>query len=183
MYSAAIGYKFAPLLLINCWEMRLTTLASGCTERNCTILHTGWPIWSRTSVCWHQFQSSIPGKASYNKTQLQIWTPQKLVRDQMGHPVLWNEDVPYNPHWGNSRSIARFWGASSPWLKALPTIKASPVPTGSTLCQTASHYACHWHEWWIPILSTTCATSVFIHWWQAPNIEENVGSIANLLEV
>ena len=48
---------------------------------------TGWSIWSRNTVCWHQFNGSATLWTSYTKAQILFQFPQKVVLDQMDHHV------------------------------------------------------------------------------------------------
>ena len=51
---------------------------------------TGWPVWSRKRLCWHQIQSSVTGlgcRPNLQLNQLQIWSQHKLFCDHTGHPV------------------------------------------------------------------------------------------------
>ena len=49
---------------------------------------TGWSIWSRNTVWWHQIKSSPTVNPSHTKVQLLFQCQQKLVLEQMDHPVV-----------------------------------------------------------------------------------------------
>ena len=54
-----------------------------------SLLCTRWPIWSRTSFCWHWNNSCALVQEVYIAAELLIWCQPTAFRDQMAHPVLW----------------------------------------------------------------------------------------------
>ena len=77
-------------------ERWVMAVISSCTT------HTWWPISSRTRFCWQQFQSYVTRWTSNSKTQLQIWSQHILVREEMGHPVVWFMWDSMNPFYGHT---------------------------------------------------------------------------------
>ena len=66
-------------------------LYDSCIKQMCQKYekwNTGWPIWSRNTVYWHQIKRSATVRTPYIKAQLLFQCQQKVVLDQMDHPVL-----------------------------------------------------------------------------------------------
>ena len=49
---------------------------------------TGWSIWSRSTVCWYLIKMSASVETFYTIAQLLFQCQQKVVNDQIDHPVL-----------------------------------------------------------------------------------------------
>ena len=64
---------------------------------------TGWPIWLRNTVCLHQIKLSVTVWTSCVKAQLLSQCQQKVVLNQMDHPV----HIHHHDEWCNGSSPCR----------------------------------------------------------------------------